>query len=87
MLHVLAHYHELALKGRNRKRFEYRLVHHLRQALKPLTHVHVEALQGRIRVSFADEAAWPRLERQLRRVFGIVNFSRNRFLAQLPLMF
>ncbi|UCH91888.1 MAG: tRNA 4-thiouridine(8) synthase ThiI [Nitrospirota bacterium] len=78
MFHVLVHYHELALKGRNRKHFEYRLVHHLRRALKPLTHVHVEALQGRIRVSFEEEAAWPRLEQQLKRVFGIVNFSLTR---------
>jgi thiamine biosynthesis protein ThiI len=78
MLHVLVHYHELALKGGNRKYFEYRLVHHLRGALKPLTHVHVEALQGRIRVSFEDEAAWPRLQEQIRRVFGIVNFSLAR---------
>jgi len=81
MFHVLVHYHELALKGRNRKHFEYRLVHHLRHALKPLTHVHVEALQGRVRVSFADETAWPRLEQQLRRVFGIVNFSLTRSVA------
>ncbi len=81
MFHVLVHYHELALKGRNRKHFEYRLIHHLRQALKPLTHVHVVALQGRIRVSFADETAWPRLEQQLRRVFGIVNFSLTRSSA------
>ncbi len=78
MFHVLVHYHELALKGRNRKHFEYRLVHHIRRALKPLTHVHVEALQGRIRVSFEDESAWPRLEEQLKRVFGIVNFSLTR---------
>ena len=78
MFHVLVHYHELALKGRNRKHFEYRLVHHLRRALKPLTHVHVEALQGRIRVSFEEKAAWPRLEQQLKRVFGIVNFSLTR---------
>ena len=78
MFHVLVHYHELALKGRNRKHFEYRLVHHLRRALKPLTQVHVEALQGRVRVSFSDETAWPRLEQQLRRVFGIVNFSLTR---------
>lgn len=78
MFHVLVHYHELALKGRNRKHFEYRLVHHIRRALKPLTHVHVDALQGRIRVSFADEAAWPRLEDQLKRAFGIVNFSLTR---------
>ena len=77
MFHVLVHYHELALKGRNRKHFEYRLVHHLRRALKTLTHVHVEALQGRIRVSFEEKAAWPRLEQQLKRVFGIVNFSTD----------
>ena len=78
MFHVLVHYHELALKGRNRKHFEYRLVHHIRRALKPLTHVHVEALQGRIRVSFEDETAWPKLEQQLKRVFGIVNFTLTR---------
>ncbi len=75
MYHVLVHYHELALKGRNRKHFEYRLVHHLRRALKSITRVYVEALQGRIRVSFEDETAWPRLEAQFKRVFGIVNFS------------
>jgi thiamine biosynthesis protein ThiI len=78
MLHVLVHYHEVALKGGNRKHFEYRLVHHLRGALKPLAHVHVEALQGRIRVSVEDEAAWPRLQEQFKRVFGIVNFSLTR---------
>jgi tRNA uracil 4-sulfurtransferase len=78
MLHVLVHYHEVALKGGNRKHFEYRLVHHLRRALKPLAHVHVEALQGRLRVSFEDEAAWPHLQEQLTRVFGIVNFSLTR---------
>jgi len=78
MFHVLVHYHELALKGRNRKHFEYRLVHHIRRALKPLAHTHVEALQGRIRVSFEEEAAWPRVQQQLKRVSGIVNFSLTR---------
>lgn len=78
MLHVLVHYHELALKRGNRKHFEYRLVHHLREALKPLAQVHVEALQGRIRVSFKNETAWPRLQEQIRHVFGIVNFSLTR---------
>ncbi len=78
MLHVLAHYHELALKGRNRKHFEYRLVHHIRRALKPLAQIHVEALQGRIRVSFEEETFWPQIQKQLRQVFGIVNFSLTR---------
>ncbi|MGD9851339.1 MAG: tRNA uracil 4-sulfurtransferase ThiI [Nitrospirales bacterium] len=78
MLHVLIHYHELALKGGNRKHFEYRLVQHLRKALKPLAHVRVTALQGRIRVSFSGEEAWPRLREQITRVFGLVNFSLTR---------
>lgn len=78
MLHALIHYHEVALKGGNRKHFEYRLVHHLRKALKPVTQVQVEALQGRIRVSFSDEQAWPRLRQQLRRVFGIAYFTLTR---------
>ena len=46
MLYVLVHYHEVALKGGNRKHFEYRLVHHLRGALKPLAHVHVRSPPG-----------------------------------------
>ena len=37
-----------------------------------------EALQGRIRVSLEDETAWPRLRDQIKRVFGIVNFSVTR---------
>ncbi len=84
MLHVLVHYHELALKGRNRKHFEFRLAHHLRGALKPFTPVQVEALQGRIRISFSDESAWPLVQKQLHRVFGIVNFSMTR---AVPLSF
>lgn len=78
MLHALIHYHELALKGGNRKHFEYRLVHHLRKALKPFTQVEVEALQGRICVTFQEEDAWPRLQQQLRRVFGIAYFTLTR---------
>lgn len=78
MLHVLVHYHELALKGGNRRHFENRLVQHLRKALKPLAQVRVGSLQGRIRVSFSEESAWPRLREQIARVFGLVNFSLTR---------
>lgn len=78
MLHVLVHYHELALKGGNRRHFENRLVQHLRKALKPLAQVRVASLQGRIRVSFTEESAWPRLREQITRVFGLVNFSLTR---------
>ncbi len=78
MLHALVHYHELALKGGNRKHFEYRLVQHLRHALKPITSAQIEALQGRIKISFSEETAWPSIREQLKHVFGVVNFTLTR---------
>ncbi|RMH34107.1 MAG: tRNA 4-thiouridine(8) synthase ThiI [Nitrospirae bacterium] len=75
MPHVLVHYHELALKGRNRRFFEQRLVNHLRAGLKNLEGIHVEALPGRIRVSFADPGQWSDCRTRLRHTFGIANFS------------
>ena len=50
---VIVHYHELALKGRNRPFFERRLVRNLREALRGLQVQRVEALPGRIRVTLA----------------------------------
>lgn len=51
---AIIHYHELALKGRNRSFFEQRLVLNLRLALKGLGITQVNALQGRIRVTLPD---------------------------------
>ena len=42
---AIVHYHELALKGRNRDFFEQRLVRNLRLALKDLRIKRVESLQ------------------------------------------
>ena len=78
---ALAHYHELALKGRNRGFFEQRLVHHLRSSLKDLSHIQVEALPGRIRVTFSEEHSVDTIRTQLSRTFGIVNFSFARSVA------
>ena len=75
MPHALVHYHELALKGRNRGFFEQRLVHHLRSSLKDLDNIHVDALPGRIRVNFTEEHRWETIQTKLSRTFGIVNFS------------
>ena len=79
MFHVLVHYHELALKGRNRKHFEYRLVHHIRRALKPLTHVHVDcparANPRQLRRGIGVASAQATITSA---VFGIVNFSLTR---------
>jgi thiamine biosynthesis protein ThiI len=74
---IIVHYHELALKGRNRPYFENRLVRHIRLALKGLSIARVEPLQGRIRVVLKDEARWEPIKERLARVFGIANFSLN----------
>jgi thiamine biosynthesis protein ThiI len=74
---AIIHYHELALKGRNRPYFEGRLVRHIRLALKKLGIARVEPLQGRIRVVLKDEAQWEPIRERLARVFGIANFSLN----------
>jgi thiamine biosynthesis protein ThiI len=71
---VLVHYHELALKGRNRPYFEGRLVRHLRVLLKDLGVKQVESLPGRIRITVPEPVAWPSVRDRLKRTFGISNF-------------
>ena len=72
---AIIHYHELALKGRNRPVFEQRLVRNLRLCLRDVKVKHVESLQGRIRVVLAEDAPWETIADRLSRVFGIANFS------------
>lgn len=72
---VIVHYHELALKGRNRPFFEHRLVQHLRSVLKGLGVKQVEARPGRIRIALGDETPWEAVKSRLSRVFGITHFS------------
>jgi thiamine biosynthesis protein ThiI len=72
---IIIHYHELALKGRNRPFFEQRLLHNIRLALKGAGVRQVDSLQGRIRAILTEEAGWDTIRARLRRVFGVVNFS------------
>jgi len=79
---AIVHYHELALKGRNREYFEQRLVRNIQLALKDLGAKRVENLHSRIRVVLPPNASDEIVKARLARVFGIANFS----LAQaLPL--
>ena len=75
MPYALVHYHEVALKGGNRRFFEQRLVHHLRSCLKDLDVPDVHALPGRILVSFPEAVPWESIRSRLARTFGIANFS------------
>ena len=71
---AIVHYHELALKGRNRDFFEQRLVRNLRLALKDLKIRRIESLQGRIRVTIPDEVTPDLVTERLRRTCGVSNF-------------
>lgn len=72
---VIVHYHELALKGRNRPYFEQRLVRNLRSVLKGLDVTQVESLPGRIRVSLGAHTPWEPVKTRLAKVFGVAHFA------------
>ncbi len=71
---AIVHYHELALKGRNRDFFEQRLIRNLRLALKDLRIRQVEPLQGRIRVTIPDHVSAETVAERLRATCGVANF-------------
>ncbi len=72
---AIVHYHELALKGRNRDYFEQRLVRNIQLALRDLGAKRVENLRSRIRVVLPSAATDEMVKGRLTRVFGIANFS------------
>src|SRR2546426_12781358 len=72
---VIAHYHELALKGRNRPFLVDRLLRNLREALRGISPCHVESLAGRIRISLDDPNQWSTIKTPLDAVFRLANFS------------
>ncbi len=76
MPYALVHYHELALKGRNRGFFEQRLVQHLRNTLRHVEGSQVESLPGRIRITYPDDAPWETIQEGIRHTFGVVNFAQ-----------
>lgn len=71
---VIVHYHELALKGRNREHFEQRLVRNIQWALKGLGVKRVENLRSRIRVIIPPGVSEEIVKDRLVHVFGIANF-------------
>lgn len=72
--YILVRYGEIALKGKNRHRFEDRLLQNIRNVLKDLKNVKVSKSFGRIFVQLNGESTDEVLER-LRKVFGLISFS------------
>ncbi len=71
---AIIHYHELALKGRNRAFFEQQLLRNIRSALRDLGVSRIEPLRGRVRIILPDGTPADALRTRLSRVFGVSNF-------------
>jgi thiamine biosynthesis protein ThiI len=71
---AIIHYHELALKGRNRDLFEQQLLRNIRESLRDIGAGSVTALRGRMRVSLPGDLPAETVRERLRRIFGISNF-------------
>ncbi|MFO0706560.1 MAG: tRNA uracil 4-sulfurtransferase ThiI [Nitrospira sp.] len=72
---AIIHYHELALKGRNRDYFEQQLVRNIQRAVRDLGVKQIENLRSRIRVILPPDVDGDLLCQRLKRVCGIANFS------------
>ena len=72
---ILIHYHEIGLKGKNRGRFERRLMTNITRALKDVPCGKVERLSGRMMLALTSESPIDVIRERLLTVFGIANFS------------
>ena len=72
---IVARYHEIALKGRNRPFFVSKLAKSLRRATSDLGGK-VNVLAGRLTIALPDEVTWEVARARLEDVFGVANFSR-----------
>jgi thiamine biosynthesis protein ThiI len=72
---VIAHYQEIALKGKNRPWFVRRLVGNLRELLSGLSVRDIRTPMGRVEIIFDRDEDWPELQQRLARAFGLANFS------------
>jgi thiamine biosynthesis protein ThiI len=78
MLSVIAHYQEIALKGKNRPWFLHRLVRNLRTLLDDLGVAEVRTPMGRIEIVLEREADWAEVRDRLKRTCGLANFALAR---------
>jgi tRNA uracil 4-sulfurtransferase len=79
---IVAHYHELWLKGRNRRFFTRKLATALRQSLEGIAVERIEQPGHRFLVRLGEGASVEAAIERVRRVFGIVNFAVARPVEQ-----
>ncbi|MFQ5801977.1 MAG: tRNA uracil 4-sulfurtransferase ThiI [Candidatus Methylomirabilales bacterium] len=70
---LLVHYHEIALKARNRPLFINQLVRNLKRATADFPVRRIQKLPGRILLELAGEDSTQEVTERVRRVFGVAN--------------
>jgi len=75
MNRIVVHYHEIALKRGNRRRFVDQLRNNIRANLRGMGVRRVRSLTGRLVINLRPDPDWARIRAALQRVFGVVNFS------------
>jgi thiamine biosynthesis protein ThiI len=74
-MQIVARYHEIALKGRNRPFFIERLAQNLRRATADLGKVRVSAIPWRLVLDAEEGVGLEVLRERIASVFGVANFS------------
>jgi len=72
---VVIHYHEIGLKGKNRRFFEDALRKNIDNALAGLPHRPTRRLQGRLEVALDDGVGVDAVRQRLNTVFGLTGYS------------
>jgi thiamine biosynthesis protein ThiI len=78
MSSVIAHYQEIALKGKNRPWFLSLLLRNLHTLLSDLHVREIRTPMGRIEIVLGRDEDWPEVRDRLGRVCGLANFSLAR---------
>lgn len=73
--YVIVHYHEIGLKGRNRPRFEKRLLENILSRTESLGVSKGRRLSGRLMLKLEPGAFWQAVRERLETVFGIAYFA------------
>jgi thiamine biosynthesis protein ThiI len=77
MKYILIHYHELALKGKNRPLFLRQLAVNIERAIKDFGFLKLTKPSGRLVVFFNKKAPLEEIKSRLRKIPGIADFSET----------
>ena len=77
MNYIICHYHEIGLKGKNRKVFEKVLVKNIKQVIPPEYLNYVKRISGRILIELTKqgEGQQKKIIKSLKNIFGIAYFA------------